>query len=93
MDFYSLNGQNNICRINIAWDNENLRPVPINFMISVSENGDTFENVGQHISWAFHPLFERYVLQDNDSNTSYVKIEFNDNNHSVGIREINVYGR
>jgi hypothetical protein len=88
-----LNGQNNICRINIAWDNQNLRPIPISFVISVSENGDTFENIGQHISWASKPLFERYGIQDSGSTASYIKIEFNDNNSSVGIREINIYGR
>lgn len=85
-----LGSQKTICSLDIAWYRGNLRQN--NFVVSVSNDGNTFTNVlsGKSSGKTLSP--EKYDITD--VNARYVKVTVNGNteNRYASVTEIDVYG-
>src|SRR6266436_5082802 len=81
----------NICSVDIAWFNGNLRQN--NFVISVSNDGTTFRNVFTGKSSGATLSFETYTLPGGTTG-KYVRVTVNGNtqNNLASITELSVNG-
>jgi hypothetical protein len=81
----NLEEQNLICRIDVAWEKA------IDFTLSVSENGDTYQDLAVYASRATNAIYERYPIVISPPNNT-IKIIFN-HDGEINIKEISIYGR
>ena len=83
-----------LCTVEIAWNKGNERTY--DFVIAVSDNGNTFTDVYKGTSSGNSESYENYDIPTSPSNIKNIKLEFTGSSSKSGwvsIKEINVIGR
>lgn len=83
-----------LCTVEIAWNKGNERTY--DFVITASDNGNTFTDVYKGTSSGNSESYENYDIPNSPSNVKNIKLEFSGSSSKSGwvsIKEINVIGR
>lgn len=83
-----------LCTVEIAWNKGNERTY--DFVITASDNGNTFTDVYKGASSGNSESYENYDIPNSPSNVKNIKLEFSGSSSKSGwvsIKEINVIGR